>query len=297
VKIAVTGSSGMIGSALADALRADGHALRRLVRRSPRWPDEVRWTPGIPDPATVDGMDAVVHLAGAGVGDHRWSASWQAEVETSRVDGTTSIARSIATCSHPPRVLLSASGVGWYGDTGDREVTETAPVGDGFLADVVRRWEEAARPAADVGVRVCALRSGIVLSPTGGTLRRVLPLFRLGVGGRLGSGRQWMSWITLADEVAAIRFLVEADVCGPVNLTTGAVTNADFTRAIGRAVRRPTVLPVPGFALRLALGGFADEGVLTGQRVRPAVLQRAGFRWSLPDLDAALATLLQSTGR
>ncbi|MEP6464586.1 MAG: TIGR01777 family oxidoreductase [Frankiaceae bacterium] len=292
MKIAVTGSSGLIGSALVDALQADGHSVRQLVRHAPRRPQELSWTPGIVDPASVDGTDAVVHLAGAGVGDHRWSASWQAEVLTSRVDGTTSIARSIAACQHPPRILLSASGVGWYGDTGDREVDETAPAGDGFLADVVRRWEAATAPAVAAGVRVCALRSGIVLSAAGGALGKVLPLFRFGVGGRLGSGQQWMPWITLADEVAAIRFLLDAEVSGPVNLTTGAVTNADYTRALSRALHRPAVLPVPGFALRLVLGGFADEGVLTGQRVRPAVLTRSGFLWSHPDLNTGLAAVL-----
>lgn len=248
--------------------------------------------PGVADPRTVEGMDAVIHLAGAGVGDRRWSSSWQAEVLSSRVDGTTSIAGSIATCERPPRVLLSASGVGWYGDTGDREVAEGAPAGGGFLADVVRQWEAATQPAAAAGVRVCLLRSGIVLSPAGGALRRVLPLFRFGVGGRLGPGRQWTSWITLPDEVAAIRFLLDADVSGPVNLTTAAVRNAEYTKALARAVRRPAILPVPGCALRIVLGGFADEGVLTGQRVRADVLQQAGFRWSLPDLDGALAALL-----
>lgn len=292
MKVAITGSSGLIGSALVEGLRTDGHSVRRLVRRNPAGADEARWSPGISDPGAVDGMDAVVHLAGAGVGDCRWSASWQAEVLSSRVDGTTGIARSIAACERPPPVLLSASGIGWYGDTADREVDESAPSGDGFLADVVRRWEAATEPAADAGVRVCTLRTGIVLSPSGGALGRVRWLFRLGVGGRLGSGRQWMSWITLADQVAAIRFLLTAGLSGPVNLTTAAVTNADYTRAVARAVRRPAVLPVPGFALRAALGGFADEGVLTGQRVRPAALRQAGFRWSQHDLDDALAAML-----
>lgn len=292
MKIAITGSSGLIGSALLDTLQADGHAVRRLVRHPPRRPGEYQWTPGVIDPATVDGTEAVIHLAGVGVGDRRWSASRQAEILSSRVDGTSSIAGSIAACQHPPAVLLSASAVGWYGDTGDREVTETAPLGNGFLAEVVCQWEAAALPAAASGSRLCWLRSGIVLSPGGGVLPRILPLFRLGVGGRLGSGRQWVSWIALPDQIAAIRFLLSADISGPVNLTSAALTNADYTRAIARAVRRPAMAPVPGFALRLVLGGFADEGVLTGQRVRPAVLQEAGFHWSLPDLDGALSTML-----
>jgi uncharacterized protein (TIGR01777 family) len=293
VKIAVTGSSGLIGSAAVGALRADGHDVRSLVRREPRRPDEVRWTPGVVAPETVEGVDAVLHLAGAGVGDRRWSASWQAQVLNSRVDGTTTIARSIAACDRPPTVLLAASGVGWYGDTGEREVDETDPVGEGFLADVVRRWEAAAENAVAAGVRVVYLRSGIVLSPKGGTLGKLLPLFRLGVGGRLGSGRQWVSWIALPDEVAAIRHLLTADVSGPVNVVTGAVRNVELTAAIARAVHRPAILPVPGFALRAVLGGFADEAVLGGQRVDPAGLRRAGFRWSLPDLDTALAALLR----
>ncbi len=292
MKVAVTGSSGLIGSALVASLLADGHEVRRLVRHPAERAGEVRWTPGLLDPAAVDGMDAVVHLAGAGVGDHRWSASWQAEVLNSRVDGTASIAESIAACRRPPRVLLSGSAIGWYGDTGDREVTEGAPSGDGFLAEVVRRWEAAARPAVAAGLRVCFLRTSVVLSASGGALGRVLPLFRLGLAGRLGSGRQGVSWIALPDHVAAIRFLLETEVSGPVNLTTGAVTNADYSRAVAHALRRPAILPVPGFALRLVLGGFADEGVLAGQRVIPEVLGRAGFRWSLPDLDRALPALL-----
>lgn len=276
-----------------DALHADGHTVRRLVRHPTGQPGETRWIPGVVDPATVDGMDAVVHLAGAGVGDRRWSASRQAVILNSRVDGTTAIARSIAACRQPPGVLLSGSAIGWYGDTGGRDVAEGDPAGDGFLAEVVRRWEAAAAAAVAVGVRVCWLRTGVVLSASGGAMGRVLPLFRLGLAGRLGSGRQWISWIALPDEVAAILFLLGADVSGPVNLTTSAVTNADYTQAVARAVRRPAVLPVPGFALRLVLGGFADEGVLAGQRVDPAVLRGAGFRWSLPDLDGALTALLR----
>lgn len=292
MKIAITGSSGLIGRALVDALTADGHEIRRLVRRPCARPGEVRWIPGTVQPHTVDGTDAVVHLAGAGVGDRRWTPGWQSEVLRSRVDGTTSIAASIAACRQPPPVLLSGSAIGWYGDTGDAEVDETGPLGDGFLADVVRQWEAATAAAETAGVRVAHLRSGIVLSPAGGALGRVLPLFRYGVGGRLGSGRQWMSWIALPDEVAAIRFLLDADANGPVNLVTGAVTNADYTRSIAAALHRPAVFPVPGFALRAVLGGFADEGVLAGQRVRPAVLAAAGFRPMLPDLDGALAALL-----
>jgi uncharacterized protein (TIGR01777 family) len=293
VKIAVTGSSGLIGTALVAALRADGAEVRRLVRRAAAAPDEVRWQPGLPDPAAVDGCDAVVHLGGVGIGDRRWSAARKAEILRSRVDGTLSLARSIAAAPQRPRVLLSASAIGWYGDTGEDTVEESAPQGDGFLADVVRQWEQATQPAVDAGTRVVRLRSGIVLSPAGGALGRVLPLFRLGLGARLGSGQQWTSWIALPDHVAAARFLLEAEVEGPVNLVAPEpVRNADYTQAVAAAVHRPAVLSVPAAALRAALDGLADEALLIGQRVRPRVLQAAGFRWAHPRLPAALEALL-----
>ncbi len=293
----MTGASGLIGSALVRSLREDGHEVRRLVRRTTTAPDEVQWTPGVVAPHIVAGTDAVVHLAGAGIGDRRWTAAWQAEVLRSRVDGTTAIAGSIAACDDPPRTLLSGSAIGWYGDSGERPVDETAPSGEGFLADVVRRWEASTAAAERSGTRVVHLRTGIVLATKGGALGRALPLFRLGLGARLGSGRQWVSWISLPDEVAAIRFLLANEVVGPVNLTSPhPATNADYTAAIARAVRRPAVLAVPGAALRLAFGGFADEGLLAGQRGLPAVLERTGFRFALPTLDEALPALLGSRG-
>jgi len=296
MKIAVTGASGLIGSALVPALRADSHQVLTMVRRAPAAPDESRWDPaaGTVDHAALAGTDAVVHLAGVGVGDRRWNDEYQRKILDSRVDGTTTISRAIAALDPRPRVLLSASAIGWYGNSGDRPVDETTPVGDGFFADVVRRWEAATAPAADAGIRVVNLRTGIVLSAAGGVLGKTLPLFKSGLGGRLGSGRQYFSWISIADEVAAIRFLLTTDaISGPVNLTAPSpVPNADYTRALGRALRRPTITVAPAFALRLALGGFADEGVLAGQRVRPRVLEGAGFSFQHPDLDTALRAAL-----
>jgi uncharacterized protein len=297
VKVAVTGSSGLIGSALIPALRAEGHEVLRLVRRPAARPDEVAWQPdaGQLDREALAGTEAGVNLAGAGIGDRRWTEAYKRRLVRSRVDSTRTVARAMAEWPGGPRVLLSASAVGWYGDTGDRTVDETAPAGQGFLAqDVVRPWEDATGPAEEAGMRVVHLRSGIVLSAKGGALGKVLPLFRVGAGPRLGSGRQYVSWIALPDQIAAIRFLLHVNaVHGAVNLTApNPVTNAEYTKAIARAVHRPAVLTVPSIALRIVLGGFADEGVLIGQRVLPAVLLRAGFTFRLPTIDAALEDLL-----
>ncbi|WP_239347252.1 TIGR01777 family oxidoreductase [Frankia sp. CiP3] len=296
MNIAVTGTTGLIGSALVPALRGGGHTVRALVRRPPRNSLEIYWDPGqgILDPTALTTVDAVVHLAGAGVGDHRWTSGYKNKILNSRVAGTTLLAAALADLDERPRVLLSASAVGWYGDTGEREVDESARPGTGFLAEVTAAWEASTAVAEHAGVRVCHLRSGVVLSTRGGALARQLPLFRLALGGRLGSGRQWLSWITLADEIAAIRFLLTADaVHGPVNLTSPEpVTNAAFTRALGAALRRPAIMPVPAVALRVALGDFADEGVLVSQRVRPRVLTEAGFTFSHPAIDAALAAAI-----
>ena len=295
MKVVVTGSSGLIGSALVRSLRADGHDVVRLVRRQPREPDERQWDPASRrlDPGHLAGADAVVHLAGVGIGDRRWTEDHKRKVLDSRVDGTSTIAATTAGLAEPdrPRVVVAASAVGFYGDTGDEAVDESAPVGQGFLADVVRQWEAAAEGA---GTRVVNVRSGIVLSADGGALGKVLPLFRLGVGGRLGSGRQWMSWIALPDEIAALRFLISGDdISGPVNLTAPEpVRNADYTKAIGRAVHRPALAVVPPIALRAALGGFADEGVLVSQRVVPTRLEDAGFTFTFGDIDAALGALI-----
>ena len=296
MRIAVTGASGLIGSALVPALRGDGHEVVRFVRGDARAADERPWDPARShlDTEHLADVDAVVHLAGAGVADHRWTDRHKADVLRSRVDGTTAVANAVA-AAKTPTVLLSASAVGWYGDTGDRLTDETGPSGSGFLADVVRQWEASTAPAEAAGVRTAHLRTGIVLAGAGGALPLQARVARLGLGAPLGSGRQWVSWISLADEVAAIRHLLTADVAGPVNLVGPApVTNREFTRPLNRVVHRPTFpVPVPGFALKAVLGQFAEEGVLIGQRLQPAVLQASGFSYQHPDLESALRAALR----
>ncbi len=291
MRVAISGPSGLIGAALGRDLERDGHEVRRLVRRTPSGPGEVRWDPArhVLDPAALAGLDAVVHLAGVGIGDRRWTERHRRAVLESRVDGTTTISTAAARAEPQPACLVSASAVGWYGDTGSREVDETTSAGLGFLAEVCARWESATTPARDAGVRVARIRSGLVLSPDGGVLGRLLPLFARGLGGRVGSGRQYWPWISLLDEIAAIRFVIDRDIAGPVNLTGPApVTNAEFTRTLGQVLGRPAVLPVPATALRVALGGFADEGVLIGQRAIPRVLTEAGFDFTHRIVDDAL---------
>jgi uncharacterized protein (TIGR01777 family) len=293
MRIAVSGSSGLIGTALVRALREDGHGVMRLVRKEPEGPDEARWDPyGQVDTAAVENLDAVVHLAGAGIGDRRWTESYKSRLRDSRVVGTRTLAEALSGLKRPPRVLVSGSAIGFYGDTTDQDADESAPMGAGFLAEMVRDWEAAAEPAAKAGIRVVHPRTGIVLTRQGGIVGRVLPLFKLGLGGRLGSGRQWMSWISLPDQIAALRLLIERDdLTGPVNLTAPQpVTNAEFTKALGRAVHRPALFAVPSFALRAALDGFADEGLLVSQRVLPRRLIESGFSFERPDIDSVLAT-------
>jgi hypothetical protein len=292
MKVAVTGASGLIGSALVPHLRGAGHDVVRFVRRDPAAPDELGWDGRSLDPSRLGDVDAVVHLAGAGVADKRWTPSYKELIVSSRREGTTAVAEAIAASGHPT-VLLSASAVGWYGDTGDRITDETGPPGEGFLAEVCRVWEASTAPARG-SCRVAHLRTGYVLAKDALGLRKQIRVARLGLGAPLGSGRQWMSWITLRDEVRAIQHLLTADVEGPVNLVGPApATNRELTTAINRAVHRPTFpVPVPGLALRTALGPFAAEGVLIGQRLVPAVLTAAGFAFADPDLDAALATVV-----
>jgi uncharacterized protein (TIGR01777 family) len=298
--VVVTGSSGFIGSALVRNLRDDGHEVLRLVRREPDGPDEARWDPyGAVDVKAIDGADAVVHLAGPGIGDRRWTESYKQKLRDSRVAGTRNLAQSLTGLDGKPKVLISASGMNYYGDTGDREADETAPHQPGFLADLARDWEAAAAPAAEAGIRVVHPRSTHVLAKDGGLLGRMIPLFRLGLGGNLGSGRQWMSWITRDDHIAALRFLVDRDgISGPVNLASpDPVTNAEFTKALGRALGRPAVLSVPSFALRIALDGLADEGALINLRIAPGRLTEAGFSFRHPDLDTALRHVLGDRAR
>jgi uncharacterized protein (TIGR01777 family) len=294
VQIAITGSTGLIGKALVRALRDEGLTVIRLVRRPATAEDEVRWDPfGEVDSGALEGVDAVVHLAGAGLGDHRWTETYKRQLRDSRVEGTRTLSRALAGLSRRPAVLVSGSAVGFYGDTGDVAVDESGSGGEGFLAALCRDWEAAAQPAVDAGIRVVHPRTGVVLSREGGLLGKVLPLFRIGLGGRLGGGRQWMSWITLADQVAALRFLLHDGLQGPVNLTAPEpVTNAAFTSAVGRALHRPAPFIVPAPALRLALGEFADEGALVSQRVVPDRLTKAGFTFQHPDIDTALAAVL-----
>ncbi len=294
MKIAITGSTGLIGQALVRALRDEGLSVLRLVRRQASADDEVRWDPfGDVDTASLEGVDAVVHLAGAGIGGRRWSESYKKQLRDSRIEGTRTLSRALADMKVKPAVLVSSSAVGFYGDTGDIAVDESGGQGRGFLPDLCHDWEAATRPAADAGIRIVLPRTGLVLARSGGLLGKMLPLFRAGLGGRLGSGRQWMSWISLTDQVAALRFVIGGNLDGPVNLTSPSpVTNADFTKAVGAALHRPTPFIVPATALRLALGQFADEGALVNQRVVPDRLLKSGFAFQHTDLRSALADIL-----
>ncbi|GAA4479316.1 TIGR01777 family oxidoreductase [Rhodococcus olei] len=291
MRVTVAGSSGLIGTALVAALRADGHDVRRLVRRPVAGRDEFRWSPeeGRLDSRALADVDAVVNLCGAGVGDQRWSGAYKQLLRDSRIGPTDVLARAVADQAVP--VLVNASAVGFYGNTGDRAVDESAPAGTGFLADLCRDWEGATEPARAAGVRTVLLRSGTVIAPRGGLLGRLRPLFTLGLGGRLGSGRQYLSWISLEDELRAIGFaLTSGSLSGPVNATgPSPVTNAALATALGHALHRPTPWVVPGFALRALVGEFADEAVLHGQRALPAALEAAGFTFRHTTIGEALA--------
>ncbi len=313
MRVLVTGASGLIGTALAARLVAEGHQVTRLVRGSaPPATDapatdggatdapEAVWHPGtgVIDRATLDRrgpFDGVVHLAGAGIGDRRWTAARKELILTSRTRSTALLADTLAGLTNPPGVLISASAVGIYGDRGEEEITETSSTGVGFLADVCRAWEAAAQPAVDAGIRTVLLRSGIVLARTGGVFAKQLPLFRLGLGGRLGPGTQYRSWITIDDEVGAILHALNTRaLTGPVNATAPApATDADLARAIAAALHRPTVVAVPSGALRVALGReMADEMILGGQRVLPTVLSTTGYTFVHPELDDAVGALV-----
>lgn len=294
--VAVSGSTGLIGSALVDALGRAGHQVRRLVRVPPSAPDQVLWNPtsGPIDLDGLRGVEAVVHLAGEGIQNHRWSPEQKRRIRESRVDATARLASALASLDPRPKVLLSGSAIGFYGDRGDEELDETMTVGRGFLAEVSEDWEAACRPAIDAGIRVVNLRTGVVLTRNGGALAKQLPLFRLGLGGRVGSGRQWLSWISLADEIGAILHLLDADISGPVNLTAPEpVTNAAFAHALGRALHRPAILPIPSFAPKLVLGSELVESLLlSSAKVLPRRLSNVGYTFRHPTLDEAFADLL-----
>jgi len=289
--IAIAGSSGLIGSALVSALRAADNRVIRIVRRAPSNGDELHWSPESAefDPAGLEGVDAVVNLCGVGVGEKRWSGAFKQSLRDSRIAPTEVISAAVVDAGVP--VLINASAVGYYGDTHGRVVDETASAGEGFLARLCVDWEAATMTAEDARVRVVLARTGLVLSPGGGVLGRLRPLFAFGLGGRLGGGRQYMPWISLEDEVRGLLFAINNDdLAGPVNFTGPApVTNSEFTAALGRALNRPTPWLVPGFALRTLLGEFAEEGLLGGQRAIPAALERAGFVFHHNTIGEALA--------
>jgi len=289
--IAIAGSSGLIGTALTYALRAADHRVLRIVRRAPSSPDELFWNPdtGEFDAGALEGADAVVNLCGVNVGAKRWSGAFQQSLRDSRIGPTEVLSSAVVAAGVP--VLINASAVGYYGDTRSHVVDETAAPGEGFLAGLCEDWEAATEWAVASKVRVVLMRTGLVLAPTGGLLSRLKPVFSLGLGARLGSGRQYMPWISLEDEVRAVLFAIGHDeIAGAVNMTGPApVTNAEFTAAMGRALNRPTPLFVPGFALRTMFGEFAEEGMLGGQRAIPAALERAGFEFHHNTIGEALA--------
>ncbi|MDJ0461412.1 TIGR01777 family oxidoreductase [Streptomyces sp. H27-C3] len=295
MRIAVTGSTGLIGTALVRSLLADGHEVVRLVRRPSRTKGEVTWDPKrqYVDVDGLAGCGAVVHLAGAGVGDHRWTEAYKKEIRDSRVLGTAAIAEAVASLDVKPSVLVSGSAIGFYGDTGDRAVDEEAPPGEGFLPSVCVEWEEAAAPAEEAGVRTVFARTGLVVSRDGGAWGKLFPLFKAGLGGRMGSGRQYWSYIALHDHVAALRHMIDTEsLSGPVNLTAPQpVTNREVTEAMGRVLKRPTLFTVPAPALRIALGDFAGD-VLGSQRVVPRRLLESGFSFAFPGIDEAVRSAL-----
>ena len=289
-RIAITGASGLIGSALVGHLKSEGHTVQRLVRRTPVSPDEVQWDPksGYVDLDALRGVDAIIHLAGAGVGDRRWNKKYKAEILNSRLMGTTTIANAVTELK--PDVFISGSAIGWYGESGNRAVIESDKCGDDFLAAVCREWEAAADLAQNT--RTIKIRTGLVLDPTGGALGKMLPLFRFGLGGKMGNGKQWWSWITLHDLIRAITFMLEGDLEGPINLTSpNPVTNQEFTSALARAMHRPALFPAPAIALKIAMGGFSSE-ILGSKKVIPQALADAGFEWNYPHITNALTALV-----
>lgn len=298
--ILISGASGLIGTKLTAHLERAGHRVIRLVRRpastNPASTNDVSWNPaqGQLNSSDIDGVDAVIHLSGAGIGDKRWTTSYKREILESRTLSTNLLARTVASLSKKPSVFLSGSAIGIYGARGDEALDETSNIGTSYLADVCQQWESATAPATSAGIRTVFLRTGIVLTPTGGALKKQLPLFKLGLGGRFGSGKQWQSWITIDDEVRAIEFLLTTPVFGAVNLTApNPVTNAEFTATLAQVLHRPALIPIPSFGPKLLLGSELTEALLlTGQRVLPAVLTANGFTFTQSNLAEALRSML-----
>ena len=295
MKIVISGASGLIGTQLVAKLSSSGHEVVRLVRRSPK-SGEIQWNPksGTLDAAALEGADAIIHLSGAGIGDKRWSDGYRKEILDSRTATTALLAKTMASLSRKPSVFLSGSAIGIYGARNDEQLTEASTHGTGFLAEVCEQWEAAAKPAVDAGIRTVYLRTGIVLSPKGGALKKLLPLFKLGVGGKFGNGKQWQSWISIDDEIGAIEHLLTANVSGAVNLTApNPVTNAEFTKVLASVLKRPAIVPVPTFAPKILLGGeLADALLFTGQRVIPAALNASGYNFKHTTLESAFRSLL-----
>ena len=295
MKIVISGASGLIGTQLVAKLSSSGHEVVRLVRRSPK-PGEIQWNPksGTLDAAALEGVDAVIHLSGAGIGDRRWTDGYRKEILDSRTATTALLATTMASLSRKPSVFLSGSAIGIYGARNNEQLTEVSTHGTGFLAEVCEQWEAAAKPAVDAGIRTVYLRTGIVLSPKGGALKKLLPLFKLGVGGKFGNGKQWQSWISIDDEIGAIEHLLTANVSGAVNLTApNPVTNGEFTKVLASVLKRPAIVPVPTFAPKILLGGeLADALLFTGQRVIPAALNASGYMFKHTTLESAFRSLL-----
>ncbi len=297
--IILSGASGMLGNALHRVLDSRKVPTIQLVRRTPTGEGQLRWNPGaesaVENPAPLEDATTAIHLSGTSIGAHRWTEAYRHELAASRIDSTHRLAKVLAALRTPPRSFLVASAVGIYGNRGDEVLSEASPPGTGFLADLCQQWEAASEPAVQAGIRVVHLRFGVVLGPKQGALQQMLPPFRVGLGGRLGNGRQWMSWIGLADAIAAILFALDhTDLSGPMNVTApNPVTNAEFTRALGRQLHRPALLAVPAFAVRMMFGQMADEALLASARVQPQKLLSAGFRFSSPEIDEALRAALE----
>ncbi len=297
-KIVISGASGMLGAALRTRLLADGRSIFRLVRHAAAGPDELTWnpsaSPAIEDLSALEGCSAAIHLSGASIAGHRWTKKYKRQLLSSRVESTKTLSRLLAGLHRPPQTLIVASAVGIYGDRGDELLDESSSAGVGFLADLCRRWEEAADPARDAGIRVTHARFGVVLGQESGALEKMLPIFRLGLGGRLGSGRQWISWVSVEDMISAILFvLANPNISGPVNVVAPhPVKNAEFTRALAHQLGRPAAIPAPAFALRLVLGQMAQDALLSSAAVHPRKLLAAGFQFAHPTVEDALAAAL-----